>query len=283
MLKITIKNPKGETSTFDLAEQFGDMRKKYEESGVRLSVFDLTYATMQKEDCPIKLTSDSEMGQAVLGILKPYDTLYEAHLLDETLTHVRDEIKEELENYIVNEQYEDQQELYDGIREMTKEFAEEKMSFYCPLVGKIYDRDGDDYDVGDYTLADYSKEIEERLITEQSNEVRLGEYVGDHADISEKLMFAEWRVEEMDGSLYGRIDCYLSEALTEEETKRLKEAITGQNSDGFGEGFEQRGIPVSDGELYVSFWNSSKGYFVYTQEEMEQYLGQSHGIKFGGR
>lgn len=282
MLKLTIKNPKGEISTFDLAEQFYAMREKYQESGVKVSVFDLTYGDMQKEDAPIRLSSDSDMGQAVLRLLKPNDTLYEAHLLDETLTHVRDEIKEDLENYIVNEQYSDQQELYDGIREMAKEFAEMKISFYCPLVGQMNDHDGDEYDVGEYTLADNSYAIEEKLKTEQSNEVRLGEYVGEHANVSEKLMFAEWNVEEFDGALYGRIDCYLSEELTEEETKRLKEAIIGQNSDGFGENFEQRGIPVDEGELFVSFWNSNKGYFLYTQDEMEEYLGHSNGMKFGG-
>ncbi|MBR1989200.1 MAG: serine dehydratase subunit alpha family protein, partial [Firmicutes bacterium] len=36
--------------------------------------------------------------------------------------------------------------------------------------------------------------------------------------------------------------CYLTEELTPEETERLRDAITGQNSDGLGEGFEQREI-----------------------------------------
>ena len=32
-----------------------------------------------------------------------------------------------------------------------------------------------------------------------------------------KLVFAEWGVEERRGMLYGKIDCYLTEALTPEE------------------------------------------------------------------
>ena len=57
--------------------------------------------------------------------------------------------------------------------------------------------------------------------------------------------------------LYGVLECKISEPLTEEEIKVLKEYWTGQMSDGWGEGFEQRPINVEDGEIYVSFWNSA--------------------------
>ena len=68
--------------------------------------------------------------------------------------------------------------------------------------------------------------------------------------------------------LYGKIDCYLTEELTPEETERLRDAITGQNSDGLGEGFEQREIPIDEGDLYVSYWQSGNEYFLYTEDEM---------------
>ena len=81
--------------------------------------------------------------------------------------------------------------------------------------------------------------------------------------------------------LYGKIDCYLTEALTPEETERLRDAISGQNSDGLGEGFEQREIPIDDGDLYVSYWHSGDDYFLYTEDEMNE-LAQANGLKFGG-
>ena len=109
----------------------------------------------------------------------------------------------------------------------------------------------------------------------------MADYVSEHADIKGKLVFAEWGVEERRGMLYGKIDCYLTEELTPEETERLRDAITGQNSDGLGEGFEQREIPIDEGDLYVSYWQSGNEYFLYTEDEMND-LAQANGIKFGG-
>ena len=49
-------------------------------------------------------------------------------------------------------------------------------------------------------------------------------------------------------------------------------SIVGQNSDGFGEGLEQREIPTEDGDLFVSMWNFGDDYFVYDEEEMKAHL-----------
>ena len=87
-------------------------------------------------------------------------------------------------------------------------------------------------------------------------------------------------MEEKSGKLYGKISCYLNETLTTEETERLKDAIDGQNSDGFGEGFEQCSIETLNGKLYAFLWDYDD-YFLKTSEEMDEYLNKTE-MKMGG-
>ncbi|MEA4988995.1 MAG: hypothetical protein VB095_13125 [Anaerovorax sp.] len=72
----------------------------------------------------------------------------------------------------------------------------------------------------------------------------------------------------------------LNEPLDDKELARIKDEITGQASDGWGEGFEQREIKCNGKDVYVSFWGA-KNWSLQTAEEMgiEQ---QSHELKFGG-
>ena len=283
MLKLTIKNKQGDVSTFDLATQYHQMYEKYQEAEIGVHPLGLTFEEMQKEGSRITLSADSDMGQGLLRLLDAKTTLYEAHLFDESVSRVHDDIKEDVEQNVVNEQYDTQEELYEDIKEMTKALAGTKISLYCPLLIKLHDHEmGDYYEVDGYLVTDNIDKIEDKLWAEQADEIRMAEYVGDHSNLEDKLVFAEWNVEEIQGTLYGRIDCYLTEALTEEEMIRLKSAVRGQNSDGFGESFEQREIRIDEGDLLVSFWNCQGNYFLYTDDEMSEYLGQRNGMKFGG-
>ena len=76
------------------------------------------------------------------------------------------------------------------------------------------------------------------------------------------------------GKLYGKVDFKLREPFTAEEKEKVREWVRGQNSDGFGEGLEQRPIETEDGDIYVSMWNSGDDYFIYDEKEMNEYLSQ---------
>jgi len=54
--------------------------------------------------------------------------------------------------------------------------------------------------------------------------------------------------------LCGCLTVELKEPLLDDEQTVLCNYISGQYSDGWGEGFEQREIEVEDGKLYVHFW-----------------------------
>ena len=282
MLKLTIKNPTTQANeTYDVVTEFNQFYDKATEYGLLNSIFSLKVKDMRAEDAPVQLHADSDVGNGLLRILPDNDSLYDARVTDESVSGVREELHDDLETNLVYEQYSDTEEMYDDIKEMLKALASSKLSFFCPLSGNISDHDGDYYETSNDVLTENADAIEEAIAREQATEINMADYVSDHADIKGKLVFAEWGVEERRGMLYGKIDCYLTEELTPEETERLRDAITGQNSDGLGEGFEQREIPIDEGDLYVSYWQSGNEYFLYTEDEMND-LAQANGIKFGG-
>ena len=283
MLKLSIKNPTTqETETYDVVNEFNQFFNQAKEYGLINSIFSLRVNAMRDENAPIRLHADSDVGNGLLSILDGDDSLYDVRVIDEEISDVPEEHREYLESNLVNEQYSDVDELFNDIKATTKFFAPVKMSFFCPLAGSINDHEGDYYEADGAILTENIDKIEDAIMSEQARELKMGEYISDHADIKGKVLFAEWGVEEHYGALYGKIDCYLTEELSPEETERLKDAITGQNSDGLGEGFEQREIHIDEGDLYVSYWQSGDEYFLHTEDEFDEYLSQMGGMRFGG-
>ncbi len=184
--------------------------------------------------------------------------------------------------WLTSNLYANKDEVYEHIRKLKIDLATEKISFYCPLVGNLYNPYSDDYDEFDEADSDLlvgnQDYIAEALAREQTPDCDMANYVGEHAGIPSRVIFVEWKVEEIGGKLYGRIDCYLESPLNETEMESLREAVCGQNSDGLGEGFEQRPIQTDEGELYVSFWDNSDDYFLLTESEFEDHLRQQHGM-----
>ena len=80
-------------------------------------------------------------------------------------------------------------------------------------------------------------------------------------------------VAEKKGILYGKVDFKLREPFTAEEKEKVKEWISAQNSDGFGEDLQDKHIETEDGNLYINLW-SFDDYFVYDEDEMNEYLSQ---------
>lgn len=280
MLKLSIKHPTTQaTETYDVVTEFNRFFDRAKEYGLINSVFSLKVKEMRTEDAPIRLHADSDVGNGLLHILSDSDSLYDVRQTDESVSGVREELHDDLEANLANEQYDTTEELYADIKEMMKSLASTKMSFFCPLTGNLSDHDGDYYETDAYMINNNAAAIEEAIAKEQATEINMAEYVGDHAGIKDKLVFAEWGVEEHGDTLYGKIDCYLTDSLLPDEIERLKDAIEGQNSDGLGEGFEQREIRIDEGDLYVSYWHSGDDYFLLTEDEFEEYLSQA-GVEF---
>ena len=119
--------------------------------------------------------------------------------------------------------------------------------YYCPLTVRVHgtdswgDVDEDGYEEDAEFAARHEDVIRQRMIDYNAiDENNMADYFHGNNGVSEKLRSAEWGFERRNGELYGCITVQTAGPLTEDEEQDLKEWITGQNSNGLGEGFEQR-------------------------------------------
>ena len=92
-------------------------------------------------------------------------------------------------------------------------------------------------------------------------------YYSECDSLNAKVSKYEFTVEEVGGELMGVAVLTLNDDLTEKELDLIKSEVTGQASDGYGEGFEQNEIQTDDGSIYVSFWNH-ENWYIKTAEEL---------------
>ena len=162
------------------------------------------------------------------------------------------------------------------------------MKLYMPLTITTYDIENDygyreslnePLELGNYEIVDYIDEIHEAIERDnlpEEKERGLMYYYDEHDSVNAKVAKYEFSVEMVDDELMGVAILTLNDDLTMKELDKIKENVTGQVSDGWGEGFEQREINTDIGDIYVSFWNY-KDWFIKLVEEMgmnqEQIMG----------
>ncbi len=184
--------------------------------------------------------------------------------------------------------------LFENLGIMIPEDKELKtLKLYMPLTVTTYDIENDYGDretlnepmeLGNYEIVDYIDEILEAIgrdILPEEKERGLMHYYDEHDSVNGKVAKYEFSVEMVDDELMGVAILTLNDDLTYKELGKIKENVIGQAADGWGESFEQREISTDMGDVYISFWNSSKSWFIKTAEKMginqNQIMG---GMKF---
>lgn len=140
-----------------------------------------------------------------------------------------------------------------------------QMKFYSPLTADFFPNEPDyedefydeheGYPQDGHELLEYETAIHDAV----ENDTRdfggnLMQYYHEDDSVRGKVVTAIPSVEVHGNKLCGCLTVELKETLLDDEQTVLCNYISGQYSDGWGEGFEQRDIRVDDGTLAVHFW-----------------------------
>ena len=140
-----------------------------------------------------------------------------------------------------------------------------QMKFYSPLTADFFPNDtedlGDDYSeyegcpLDGHDLLQYADAVDEAVKKDIADfNGDLMQYYHEDDSVRSKVVSAVPSAKICGNKLCGCLTVELREPLNEGEQAALCDYISGQYSDGWGEGFEQRDIRVEDGKLYVHFW-----------------------------
>ena len=153
------------------------------------------------------------------------------------------------------------------------------LKLYMPLTVTTYERnrwgdlEDEPIEVDDRSILGYADNILAAILRErrpEESERGLMEYYGDDDSVNKKVQSYAFTAERVHGRLMGVAECRVRGELTAEDLELLKEDISGQASDGVGEGLEQRPIKTPDGEIYVHLWSSDNSWRIMTRDELEQ-------------
>ena len=164
----------------------------------------------------------------------------------------------------------------------------QSLRFFSPLFPHLYRKnewgDLDDYreDLSAGEVLEYEDEILAHIQKEKlpdEGERGLAVYLDD--DLSQKVYSINPSVEEWNGELWGVTEVQTHGSLSAPELVELTEWLSLQFSDGWGEGLEQREIKIDDGELYLSFWDSSDRFFIKPEDELKGSQSFGFGMTMG--
>ena len=140
-----------------------------------------------------------------------------------------------------------------------------EMKFYSPLTAEFSPDEPDwedesyneyeGYPMDGHDLLQYADAVDEAVKKDIADfNGDLMQYYHEDDSVRSKVVSAVPSVEIHGNKLCGCLNVELRESLNEGEQAVLCDYISGQYSDGWGEGFEQRDIRVEDGTLAVHFW-----------------------------
>lgn len=275
MIKMTIHNGE-EVQQRNLPCDFLSLRMSLYQMNLMRAPSEVSVRDVQAE-----FTSTDPIGQKLISLIRPTDLLSDVDMAVHQIKAAPASIRETLCQHLLNGDLDTIEDIKIDRDRLLEEMCGARQVYYFPLTCSVTDEDGELYESDASELTQYSEQIQDAIEKDQARDIDTmamcfwchNTKLND--SIHSKLLTAVWGVEEIRGQLYGRVEVTSTIPLTAEETAAMKAWISGQNSDGLGEGFEQRPIETDYGDIYVHFWNSGSDYFLSTTEELNLDLAQS--------
>ena len=151
-----------------------------------------------------------------------------------------------------------------------------ELKLYCPLVismepqMELGEDEEEPYEISGNAASIFEAYVSEAVHLSMTAESPRGlmDYHNGSPEVNDKVYSMYPAVEVRNGELTGVCILQLKAPLSSAELNEVREEAIGQFSDGWGEGFEQNAIQTPHGDMYISFWNSSRNNALKTEQEM---------------
>lgn len=249
---------------------------------LRMSLYQMNLMCHPNEvsvrDVEAEFTSDDPLGQKIISLIRPGDLLSDVDVAIHQIKAAPQAIQEAMRQKLMDGSFETIEDIQIGRDLLLAEKCGFRQLYYFPLACSTEDEDGELFENDSVDLTLYSEDIQDAIERDQERDIdTMAMFFWTHDQkvndaIRAKLLTCNWGIEEIGGKLFGRVEVTAAEPFTAVEDRAMKDWISGQNSDGLGEGFEQRSIETVDGSIYVHFWNSGDEYFIANADEIQKQL-----------
>lgn len=265
MITAVIQHGK-DTLIVDLPRGISDLQTKLLSIGVVTPPSGIPLFGGQDALVDVQLASGDRMAQHLCRLFTKEHSLGHVNTTAFLVQTADDSFRKDIQGAIYHDRYGSVSELLSDLCGRTMALGSEKLTLYFPLTGNIDVGDHNPFTVDDSFLRDYLYDISQLIECNMPKQTSC-------PCLGDKFASAEWTVDAIKRSLYGRVDIRLHEELTEKEEADLRAWITEQN-EASCERIEGQPIDSEDGILAISLWHGGNDYFVWSRDELDEYIEQ---------